>query len=765
MLAGSLAMAADPDRLAAAREAVKKVAAEEQAAHTEWNAREMARSATREIAVAARSTADRALQAVLAVQETLKQKQAAARAAREAVAQATGPDQQRAREQAARADADAAAAERKLADRLTTLRSAVERMLNDQRVANQAAEDLRVIERTLGQKMQSTRAAERVVLALEAETARQAAEKTPADKAAAEKATAAERAVREADVVLTWEAQAWLGVQRSTLQQMSAGNASAAELATKLVAVEPDANRQKALQEFAARMTARKDAEDRAAAEKLAEARACDRQMDLLRAAAAGGLRPLTPESWDYAKARHLLVRAGFGGTPQEVARLHALGLYRAVDCLVDFHRQPIAKAPFEAAPPPRPDPLEARLRNDFIRSQVSSARGGAEGGQLHRLRLWWIKRLVESPRPLQEKLTLFWHGHFATQYSVVRNSYACYVQNQMFREHAAGNFGGLLYGIVHDPVMIRYLDNNTNVKGHANENLAREIMELFAMGADQGYTEKDIREAARALTGYTYDHATGQFRFDARQHDDGPKTVFGKTGNFTGDDVVKLILEQPATSRFIAGKLFRFFAHADPSPDVAERLAFVLRSNNYELAPLLKNLFLSEEFYSERTMATQIKSPVQLVVGLLRDLGVKEVSDAQALDRTLQGMGQELFEPPDVKGWREGRSWINSNRIFLRYNAVAELLRTVRQPRNRSGVDVVALLEGAGCCTAADVVDFLAKACLSRPLSPDKRAELIHYLGELPPPAQWTSQKDQLNDRFRGVLILLTSMPEYQLT
>jgi uncharacterized protein (DUF1800 family) len=387
------------------------------------------------------------------------------------------------------------------------------------------------------------------------------------------------------------------------------------------------------------------------------------------------------------------------------------------------------------------------------------------ESAQFGQLRQWWLKRMVESPRPLQEKLTLFWHGHFATQYSVVQNSYTTYRQNQLFREHAAGNFGGLLSGLVHDPAMIRYLDNNTNVKGHANENLAREIMELFAMGVDQGYTEKDIREGARALTGYNLDHHTGQFRFVASQHDDGPKTIFGKTGNFTGDDLVTLILEQPSTARFLAGKLFRYFAHEGPSPETIDQLASVLRRNQYELGPMLKNLFLSEAFYSEQAMGTQIKSPVQLVVGTLRDLGVKRVADAGMLDSAVRSMGQEIFEPPDVKGWRYGRPWVNTNRIFLRYNTTAELIRSVPRPGNRRGVDVVGLLAGTGCCTAAEVVDYLAKQCLARPLTADKRKELIDFLGELPPPTQWSSRPAQLNERLQGLLVLMTSMPEYQLT
>jgi uncharacterized protein (DUF1800 family) len=441
------------------------------------------------------------------------------------------------------------------------------------------------------------------------------------------------------------------------------------------------------------------------------------------------------------------------------------MGLYNAVDHLVDFHRQPSAGASLDVAPPSLADPLESQLRNAFIQSQAAAPRQSVDGGQLGRLRQWWLKRMVESPRPLQEKLTLFWHGHFATQQSVVQNSYTLYHQNQLFREHGAGNFGGLLYGIVHDPVMIRYLDNNLNVKGHANENLAREIMELFAMGVDQGYTEADIREAARALTGYTYDNNTGQFRFQHDKHDTSDKTVFGKTGPWTGDDLVNLLLDQPATARFISLKLFEFFAHKEPGSETVDSLASVLRTNQYELGPMLKNLFLSEVFYSEAAMGTQIKSPTQLVVGMLRDVGIKQVANYGEIDGMIQNMGQQLFEPPDVKGWREGRSWISANRLFLRYNATANLMQSVAQPGGRRGADLVDVLASAECKTAADVVNCLAKTCFAKPLNEQQRQKVADFLGELPPQPEWANQRDNINGRLRAVLVLMLSTPEYQLT
>jgi uncharacterized protein (DUF1800 family) len=750
----SLAGAADPVPLQTAEEAVKNAAAIEQAAQTEWNSREMARSATREIARSERSRAEGALADFRRAQEVLTTTEAAATAARQtADAEQDAAKKAALVEAAGKADAELTTARSNLEQRTTTMRAVVERLIADSVAGERAAQELLVSEDDLRDKMAASRAAERTVLELKAEAAEES------------QAEAARRAVYQNQAVVAWEKQLWAGVQKGTLGQIVEMTNHAGRIATDIAAVETDADKKKALEEFAQREAEGKAAAEKAIAERDVAIAAAVAEIYPLKVAAMGGLKPLSPEAWDYAKARHLLVRAGFGGTSQEVQQLFSMGLYNAVDHLVDFHRQPSAGASLDVAPPSLADPLESQLRNAFIQSQAAAPRQSVDGGQLVRLRQWWLKRMVESPRPLQEKLTLFWHGHFATQQSVVQNSYTLYHQNQLFREHGAGNFGGLLYGIVHDPVMIRYLDNNLNVKGHANENLAREIMELFAMGVDQGYTEADIREAARALTGYTYDNNTGQFRLQHDKHDTSDKTVFGKTGPWTGDDLVNLLLDQPATARFISGKLFEFFAHKEPGSETVDSLASVLRTNQYELGPMLKNLFLSEVFYSEAAMGTQIKSPTQLVVGMLRDVGIKQVANYGEIDGMIQNMGQQLFEPPDVKGWREGRSWISANRLFLRYNATANLMQSVAQPGGRRGADLVDVLASAECKTAADVVNCLAKTCFAKPLNDQQRQKLADFLGELPPQPEWANQRDNINGRLRAVLVLMLSTPEYQLT
>jgi len=486
-------------------------------------------------------------------------------------------------------------------------------------------------------------------------------------------------------------------------------------------------------------------------------------QITEARLAACGGLKLLPPEAWDRDKARHLLVRAGFGGTPDQVDELYAMGLHRAVRHLVDFKSQPPADVPFAAYPPQRPQAYVTALSNDEQRLR-QRARVQADRQQMQATRVWWLKRMIEAPRPLEEKLTLFWHGQIPSQYGDVGNSYHMYLQNELFREHAAGNFGALLHGVVHDAAMLKYLNADTNVKGRANENLARELMELFSMGRDQGYTETDIRQGARALTGYTYDPYSGQFRFVSSQHDTEPKTVLGQTGNWNGDDFVKLILDTPYPSKFVARQIFRFFAHDDPSLDTIEGLAGVLRQNDYELEPMLENLFLSEEFYSERAMSTQIKSPVQLIVGLHRDLGLQN-ADYAYLTGALRLMGQDLFEPPSVFGWQKGRAWIASSRILSRYNVLAEILQ--HRPRaGKKGVDVVGtLLSGREFKTHDQVVDFLIQQLWRVPVSEQKRQSLIEFIKPLPEPAQWAAEPDGVNQRLTQLIVMLVCSPEFQLT
>ena len=764
--------------------ALQKAQKQEAATRIEERSREMARSATREIARSERRRAD----------DALKNWRAAEAALKEAITKG---------EPKARVDALRAAAE----ERAVTRRSTGGRLIADTIAANGASRELFVLEMALRDKMAATRTVELVLQEdkvkknsevkaeekAEAKAEEKAKDKAEdkdkaeaEDKTQTEDADALQRELYVLQALRAMEIQQWAAIRKDTAEELAEQSGEAAQIAREIAAVETDAAEKKKLTQFANQQEKEKSSANQIVAEMVEEIADAASEIYALRSAAMGGLKPLAPDKWDYTKARHLLVRAGFGGTPQEVEKLHAMGLYKAVDHLVEFYRQPANGSSLDLTPPLSVDPLRSKMRQTATGNRaVGLDPRSVEANQLVQVRRWWLQRMVESSRPLQEKLTLFWHGHFASQDSVVKNSYAMLRQNQFFREQAAGNFGALLYGIVHDPAMIRYLDNNKNTKGNPNENLAREIMELFSMGVDQGYTEKDVVEAARALTGYNFDHATGTYRFLYDRHDTTEKTIFGKTGTWTGDDLVRLILEQPETSRFIAHKLFEYFAYLDPDKTTTDSLAAVLKNRQYALEPMLKNLFLSEDFYSGRAMGKQIKSPVELMVGLLRDLGTKplvswqpiekplpksdgsslvvdrSLTSYETLDKALQQMGMQLMEPPDVKGWRYGRQWIDSQRMFVRYNAVASLIDAIGQ----QGVDVVGLIQAGGCQNGAEAVDYLAKACLARPLDAEKRKELITHLGELPPYKEWASQQPELNVKLRSLLMLMLCVPEHQMS
>jgi uncharacterized protein (DUF1800 family) len=320
---------------------------------------------------------------------------------------------------------------------------------------------------------------------------------------------------------------------------------------------------------------------------------------------------------------------------------------------------------------------------------------------------------------------------------------------------------------------MLRYLDNNSNVRGRPNENLAREILELFSMG-EGAYTERDIKEAARALTGAGYEREKWTYRFNARSHDGGEKTIFGQTGNWDSEKLVELILEQPATARYIAGKLFVFFVHDAPDEPTIEALAQILRDSDYEVAPVLKTIFLSREFYSERALAAHIKSPAELVVGTVRSLPLKNV-DHQALATAMRGMGQDLFEPPNVKGWDGGRTWLNSNWLLARQNFA---VTTVAGPAGQGGknrpkkaafgkvaIDAVAVCREKKLDTANEIVTFFSRTLLPAAPSKSERAELLSVLGELPPSSDWKNHDSDIDAKLRRLIALLVSMPQYQLS
>jgi len=412
----------------------------------------------------------------------------------------------------------------------------------------------------------------------------------------------------------------------------------------------------------------------------------------------AESLSPIAGDDWNYARAAHLLERAGFSGTPAEIERLAAMTPTEAVATLVDYRTIDASTLPeFEESgfwepsfvnfPVSRPAATELAERTSEsmgVRVKPAGSRPlqpvtnrffywlRATVLETRRLNFWWIDRMVRTPRPLEEKMTLFWHGHFATSEEKLRDYRKIELQIATLRAQATGNFGELLVAVAKDPAMLVFLDAAQNVKGAPNENFGREVMELFTMGVGN-YTEDDIREAARAFTGWGNDDLT--FVIDAARHDAGHKKFLGREGNFTGEDILRIILEQKQTAIYIASKLYRFFVREQISPGFAETLGNLLRDGRYEIAPFLRTIFLSEDFYSEPSVATHIKSPTELIVSTYRKLGLTElpgIPDPYTVSKTL---GQILLYPPTVAGWSEGRAWITPGLLFERANFAREVM------------------------------------------------------------------------------------------
>ena len=370
--------------------------------------------------------------------------------------------------------------------------------------------------------------------------------------------------------------------------------------------------------------------------------------------------------SWSRDDAAHLLRRAGFGGTPAQIDRLHSLGREAAVDYLVNGRLPTAAAAPFEHVDLPE---LPSDLSIDY------RVQGPLLQYKLQQLRSWWIDRMVRSDRPLEEKMTLFWHGLFCSGVREVKSVQALGQQNDLFHREAIGNYKRLTSDIIHDAAMIRYLNNDENQKGRPNENLARELMELFTMGEGNGYTEADIPEVARALTGMTVDRFGETSQFMPARHDDGPKTIFGKTGNYTPDDVPELIFARAEPATYLARRLWQFFGTPEPAEQDVAAVAAALKAGDWELAPALRTLFSSRSFYSDACKFAVIKSPVELEAMTLRLL--EEPPQPRMLwaaSLSLREMGEELFQPPNVKGWPGEDRWITSATLNTRYSIAAAM-------------------------------------------------------------------------------------------
>jgi hypothetical protein len=568
----------------------------------------------------------------------------------------------------------------------------------------------------------------------------------------------------------------------------------------------------------------------------------------------ADDLSPISAADWTPDRAAHLIERAGFGDTPEGIARLAAMKPQEAVARLVAYEgidarslkpfdesgiwdrgmdpfppsRAETVRIAYErgealgikalpAGTPRRLQPIVDKFFYSLIANQIETQRLG----------LWWANRMLATPRPLEEKLTLFWHGHFATGNNKVRDYRMMLRQNEMFRARASGNLRDLLVAILKDPAMLVYLDNGENVKSHPNENFGRELVELFTMGVGN-YTERDVREAARAFTGWSNDVLV--FKFNAGLHDAGEKTFLGRTGRFNGEDIIDIILEQPATAEFVAAKLYRYFVREEISEPVKKELGRSFRDSGYAVKPLLTRIFLSKDFYSRASWATQIKSPVHLVVSTYKKMGLSEVPTIPDFGRMTGSLGQSLFDPPNVAGWAGGRTWITPATLLHRGNLFRDVLfpdvkgfrppdramsatdarvgerlakgmniteatregdaesnmmvdreedyntryggykgavdafaRTKLIPRKPASMELTSMVRAARADTVDEVVDHLSRRFLRVPLAEKERAVLVDFLR-----GKLGSNDVRpgaaLEEALRELLYLVLSTPEYQL-
>jgi hypothetical protein len=491
--------------------------------------------------------------------------------------------------------------------------------------------------------------------------------------------------------------------------------------------------------------------------------------------------RPSAADPWGRKWAAHLYRRAAFGASRAELLEALRLGPDGTLDLLLRGRPQ-----------------ADLTLQN-LLDSGPFAVGNDDDGDQI---RSWWLYVMLQGGHPLREKMTLFWHNHFATSIAKVQSPALMFRQNVLLRIHALGRFSTLLQAISRDGAILVWLDSNRNQKGKPNENYARELMELFSLGVGH-YTEKDIREAARAFTGW---HTDGRgFAFAADAHDTGTKTVLGQTGPWDGGDVVRIVLEQPAAARFLVRKLYHFLISEQTVPPAAllEPLCVSFRKSNYDIAGLHRTMLSSRLFYSEHAFRQRVKGPVEYALGAVQAVYKRyDEKDPdyhplpqRALVSRLEAMGQPLFAPPNVKGWPGGQAWLNTATVLERNNfagalamgtlwsnlpagptaataatplILAEVYRSSprpippadpsEEPTPPKAVDPARLLEEEGVSRSEDVVRVLLDLYLPGGVRAEARAKLVAFVAEDQPTGS------SLARRVREAVHAIMTMPEYQL-
>ena len=367
---------------------------------------------------------------------------------------------------------------------------------------------------------------------------------------------------------------------------------------------------------------------------------------------------------------RHLYNRAGFGLSASQMGQLSGRPVMVEARRLCE---QAVDNKPLEV--------LDQNPFEEYAAQQGSMTRMAmvqmiqkdlkASSKQIPDLNVEWMHQMVDHKTLVREKLTLFWHDHFSVR---LKNGYLVQQHNNTLRTHAMGKYGDLLLAVAKDPAMLLFLNNQQNRKKRPNENFARELLELYTLGRGH-YSESDVKNAARAFTGWTFNRVTGEFQFRPGQHDFGPKQFMGRQGDLDGDDIINILLGQEQTARFLATKLYHFYVSDSPDEDVISSMAARLKKTDYDMADLLEYMFTADWFYEDRFIQNKIKSPVELINNLRIQLGLS-FQQPRALIYLERVLGQVLFFPPSVNGWPMGREWIDSSSLINRMRLPAALAK-----------------------------------------------------------------------------------------
>ena len=363
-------------------------------------------------------------------------------------------------------------------------------------------------------------------------------------------------------------------------------------------------------------------------------------------------------------KNQHLLWRSAFGPMAENAASLDTITQKNLWDLLVKTSSKPVKKIEVTKNPADeygaamaKPGEVQKGFKDPELRRKIREQ----SRDDIKTMNIRWLQTMVNSEAQLREKMSLFWHGHFACR---IQNSFFQQELLHIIRTNALGSFADMLKAVSKSPAMLQFLNNQQNKKQKPNENFAREVMELFTMGRGN-YTENDVKESARAFTGWGF-NAQGEFVYRKNQHDGGSKTFLGKTGNYDGDDILNILLENKQTANYISKKIYRYFVNENVDEENQQWISNRFYANNYNIAKLLEDIYTSDCFYNEKNIGIKIKSPVELLAGIRRLLPMQMENDQSQL-LFQRALGQVLFYPPNVAGWAGGKSWIDSSSLMLR--------------------------------------------------------------------------------------------------